>query len=238
MTTHPTVITALVSLADKEKAHFLKRFFKTDKGEYAEGDIFLGLTVPQTRKIAKQFKDLPFEEIGRLLQSEFHEARLCGLFILIKQYEKNPPKAYALYLKNLRGINNWDLVDTSAGYIVGNYLYHHQQKNIDTLITLAQSENLWKKRVAIIATFYFIMQKSPSETLKIAEILLQDQHDLIHKAVGWMLREVGKRCSQEIEETFLQKHANHMPRTMLRYAIERFPEAKRKWYLNIERIKN
>lgn len=237
MPNHQNVLTELQSLANPEKAEFLKRFFKTAKGQYAEGDMFLGLTVPQTRKIVKQHKNLPFEEIEKLLQNRLHEARLCALLLLVKRYENNPQEAYRLYLKNTDHINNWDLVDCSAEYIVGRYLFENRlpKKNQSLLVKLAASKSLWERRIAIISTFYFIKKGDPSPTLEIAELLLRDSHDLIHKAVGWMLREVGKRCSVEIEETFLKKYTPVMPRTMLRYAIERLPETKRKWYLAIER---
>ena len=239
MSRHTAVLSNLKSKANPEKAAFAKRFFKTGKGQYAEGDIFLGLTVPQTREVAKQYATLHFEEIENLLQSKFHEARLCALILLIKQYDKNPKKTYQLYLKNIKYINNWDLVDCSAEYIIGRYLFEKRlpKKDYPLLRKLAVSKNLWERRVAIISTFYFIKQKDPSPTLKIADLLLKDSHDLIHKAVGWMLREVGKRCSEEIEENFLKKFAPTMPRTMLRYAIERFPEKKRKWYLGLKNLK-
>lgn len=225
----PEVLSALALLANPEKAKILQRFFKTGKGQYGEGDQFLGIIVPETRKVAQKFRDLPLPEIEKLLQSQIHEARLCAVFILIKQYDRDPENIFKLYCSNFKNINNWDLVDSSASYIIGRHLYG---KKIDLLIKLARSKNFWERRIAIIATLYFIDKGNPEPTLQIAEMLLNDGHDLIHKAVGWMLREVGKRCSREAEENFLRRYAARMPRTMLRYAIERFPEEKRKWYLS------
>ena len=223
----------LKKLANPQKAIGVARFFKTGKGEYGEGDIFLGITVPQIRIVAKQCKDLSLKEIQKLLQSKIHEERLLGLIILVNQFKKadedKQKQIFDLYLSNTKYINNWDLVDVSAEYIVGGYLID-RSKTI--LKTLAQSKLLWERRIAIIATFQFIKQKQHEHTFIIAKILLRDDHDLIHKAVGWMLREVGKRISETIEETFLQQHYQQMPRTMLRYAIERFEEKKRKKYLN------
>lgn len=223
----------LKKLANPKKAIGVARFFKTGKGEYGEGDMFLGITVPQIRIVAKQCKDLSLKEMEKLLQSKIHEERLLALIILVNQFKKadedKQKQIFDLYLSNTKYINNWDLVDVSAEYIVGGYLID-RSKTI--LKTLAQSKLLWERRIAIIATFQFIKQKQHEHTFIIAKILLRDDHDLIHKAVGWMLREVGKRISETIEETFLQQHYQQMPRTMLRYAIERFEEKKRKKYLN------
>lgn len=223
----------LKKLANPQKAVAVARFFKTGKGEYGEGDVFLGITVPQIRIIAKQCKDLSLKEIEKLLQSKIHEERLLALITLVNQFKKanedKQKQIFDLYLGNTKYINNWDLVDSSAEYIVGGYLMN-RSKNI--LKPLAQSNLLWERRIAIIATFHFIKQKQHEHTFTIAKILVKDEHDLIHKAVGWMLREVGKRISEAIEETFLQQHYQQMPRTMLRYAIERFDEKKRKKYLN------
>lgn len=223
----------LKKLANPKKAIDVARFFKTSKGEYGEGDVFLGITVPQIRTVAKQCKGLSLKEIQKLLQSKIHEERLLALIILVNQFKKadedKQKQIFDLYLSNTKYINNWDLVDASAEYIIGSYLIN-RSKNI--LKTLAQSKLLWERRIAIIATFQFIKQKQHEHTFIIAKILLKDDHDLIHKAVGWMLREVGKRISEAIEETFLQQHYQQMPRTMLRYAIERFDEKKRKKYLN------
>lgn len=223
----------LKKLANPKKAIGVARFFKTGKGEYGEGDVFLGITVPQIRLIAKKCADLTLKEIQKLLQSKIHEERLLALIILVNQFKKadegNQKQIFDLYLSNTKYINNWDLVDCSAEYIVGGYLMN-RSKNI--LKLLAQSNLLWERRIAIMATFHFIKQKQHEHTFTIAKILVKDEHDLIHKAVGWMLREVGKRISEAIEEAFLQQHYQQMPRTMLRYAIERFDEKKRKKYLN------
>jgi 3-methyladenine DNA glycosylase AlkD len=191
------------------------------------------VTVPEVRSVAKKFFDLPFVDIQKLLQSKIHEERLLALILLVNRFKKASEKErktiYEFYIKNTKYINNWDLVDTSAGYIVGGFL-HDKPKTI--LKKLARSTNLWERRIAIIATFYDIYQGKSEETFKIATILINDEHDLIHKAVGWMLREVGKRCGESIEESFLEKYYRSMPRTMLRYAIERFPKNKRKQYLD------
>jgi 3-methyladenine DNA glycosylase AlkD len=218
-------------LSDQERAAHLQKYFKTGKDEYGEGDVFLGLRVPTIRNIAKKFNTISIDEAEEFLQSPYHEIRLFALFVLIdlfkKAREEESKKIYDLYLKNTKFINNWDLVDTSAGPIVGAYLF---KRDKEPIFTLAQSENLWERRIAIMATSYFITQNKFADTLKIAEMLLNDKEDLIHKAVGWMLREIGKR-NLEIEESFLKKHYQNMPRTMLRYAIEKFPEEKRKSYL-------
>jgi 3-methyladenine DNA glycosylase AlkD len=201
-----------------------QRVFKTGPGQYAEGDIFLGISSPNQRKVANKY-DLSFEEIQNLLNSEIHEHRLVGLFILIRN--KNKEGAFRFYLKNISRINNWDLVDLSAPNILGNFLL---DKKKDILYALARSENLWEKRISIISTFAFIDKNQFDDSIAIAEILLGDSHDLIHKAVGWMLREVGKK-NQKILEDFLKKHYSNIPRTTLRYAIEKFEEGKRKKYL-------
>jgi 3-methyladenine DNA glycosylase AlkD len=219
-------------LADAKQAAGLQRFFKTGKGHYGEGDIFLGLKVPVQRTLAKQFLDLPSADVVTLLQSKIHEHRLTALLIWVLRYQKAEPQEqkaiYKLYLKHRNFINNWDLVDLSAPNIVGNWLLDNDRA---ILYKLAQSKNLWDKRIAILATFEFIRHGQADDTFKIAEILLHDSHDLIHKAVGWMLREVGKRIGQATEEAFLTKHYRYMPRTMLRYAIERFSPALKKKYM-------
>ena len=220
------------SFGNKNQAIILRGFFKTGKGQYGEGDIFLGIIVPEQRKLTKKYPDLTLEEIQTLLQSNIHEYRLTALFILIQQYKQADQPAKQLifnfYLHNTKYINNWDLVDLSAPNIIGNYLLG---KDHNLLYTLANSSHLWKKRISIVATFTFIRNNQFEDTIKISKILLNDHHDLIHKAVGWMLREVGKRISRGKEEEFLKKHYKTMPRTMLRYAIEKFPEDKRKAYL-------
>ena len=218
-------------LSNQEHAVHLQKYFKTGKGEYGEGDRFLGLRVPDVRKVAKKYKTISIEEASAFLQSQFHEERLFALFLLVDLFrradEEDRKKIYDLYLKNTNDINNWDLVDASAGPIVGAYLFTRDKKPI---YDLARSESLWERRIAMMATSYFIVHNEFADTLKIAEILLNDKEDLIHKAVGWMLREIGKR-DFELEENFLKKHYKEMPRTMLRYAIEKFPEEKRKSYL-------
>lgn len=223
---------ALRGYATPERAKVSQRFFKTGPGQYGEGDVFLGLTAPDARKVAKTYKDLSFEDILDLLHSKFHEERLVALLILVNRFNKGDEEArryiFELYLSNTAYINNWDLVDLSAGYIVGGFL---EDKNKDILYTLACSASLWERRIAMLATFEYIKKGESEVALKVAKILLNDTHDLIHKAVGWMLREVGKRCSQVVEEEFLRDCYKQMPRTMLRYAIERFPEELRKKYL-------
>lgn len=218
-------------LKNPVKAKILARFFKTGKGEYGEGDIFLGIVVPLQRKIAQKYENLEFVEIKKLLSSKIHEHRLIALLILVEKNKKanelEKEKIVDLYLKNTKNINNWDLVDLSAPKILGEYFWKKDRKN---LYKLARSKNLWEKRIAILTTYYFIKNKEFEDTLKISEMLLGDKHDLIHKAVGWMLREIGK-IDQSVEEKFLLKYYKSMPRTMLRYAIERFSKNKRKFYL-------
>ena len=218
--------------ADKEKAVFLQGFFKTGPGEYGEGDVFLGVIVPKQRRIAKEFADLSFTDLAKLMRSKFHEERLVALFILVKRYQKaktdkDKQQVFDFYLRHKKGVNNWDLVDGSASYIVGAHLMSGSKK---LLYELAVSKKLWDRRIAIIATHYFIRHDHFSDTLKLAKILLHDKEDLMHKAVGWMLREVGKRDVAQ-EEAFLEKHCTHMPRTMLRYAIEHFSKTKRQRYM-------
>jgi len=222
----------LDKFSDLKQAKILQGFFKTGKGEYGEGDIFLGIKVPEQRKVAiKFFEELFLEDLEKLLKSKIHEYRMSALLILIKQYEKADEKykkeIYNFYLKNTKNINNWDLVDISAPKIAGDYLLNKPRK---ILYKLAKSENLWERRIAIISTFAFIRNNEFTDTLKISKMLLKDKHDLIHKATGWMLREVGKR-DQKIEEEFLKKYYLKMPRVMLRYAIEKFEERKKKFYL-------
>ena len=225
----------LTALANPEKAQLLQRFFKTAKGEYAEGDIFLGITVPQIRIIAKKYTDLTYKEIQQLLNSKFHEERLAALLILVRKFKKTKDQKekqfiYNFYLKNTRGINNWDLVDLSAPNIVGEFLF---DKDKSILRQLAISKNIWERRIAVLATFPLIKKRKFGESLALSQILINDPHDLIHKAVGWMLREVGKK-DINVLETFLKDKYNQMPRTMLRYAIEKFPEEKRQMYLKGE----
>jgi 3-methyladenine DNA glycosylase AlkD len=226
----------LKSLANPEKAKVLQKFFKTGKGEYAEGDIFLGISVPESRKIAKKYSFLSLNEIKSLLESKIHEERLIALLILVNNFKKSKKtpfeqrKIFEFYLANTKHINNWDLVDLSADKIAGEFVF----KDGNNLLSfLARSQNLWEKRIAIISTFAFLKKRKFGETLAISEILLNDGHDLIHKAVGWMLREVGKR-DLNVLEIFLKSHYKEMPRTMLRYSIEKFPEDKRQMYLKGE----
>ena len=228
-----TLIADFQKLKNPKQAKILSGFFKTGKGQYGEGDIFLGIKVPEQRKlVAEYYKDLFLSEVQKLIKSKIHEHRLTGLLILVAKYKKADSKEkeviYKLYLKNSKNVNNWDLVDLSAPNIVGNFLLNQDRK---ILYKLAHSKNLWEKRISILSTFEFIRNNQFEDTLKIAEILMNDKHDLIHKAVGWMLRELGKR-NQLLEEEFLDKHVTIMPRTMLRYAIEKFPKTKRKAYLH------
>jgi Predicted DNA alkylation repair enzyme len=222
--------------ASPQKAVVLKRFFKTGKGQYGEGDIFLGIQVPDSRKIVRKYSNIPLDNTLQLLRSKIHEERLIALLIMVEKAKRSDEGGKEIlfnkYLENTLYINNWDLVDLSADKIVGSYLF---DKPKDVLYSLAASENLWERRIAALATFDFIKKGFYEETLKIAKILLNDGHDLIHKAVGWMLREVGKRCSQEVLEQFLLANYKQMPRTMLRYAIERLPEPLRLQYLNGEK---
>lgn len=217
--------------ADKRQAKALQRFFKTGPGEYAEGDIFIGVKVPDVRKVARQYRDIGYNTICSLLKSGVHEERLLALLILISRYRREDQagreKIYRLYLSHTKYINNWDLVDVTAKHIVGAFL---MDKDKGPVFALARSGSLWERRIAVLAAFHFIGRGRCDDALKIAAILLSDRHDLIHKAVGWMLREVGKR-DITLEEEFLARHIKDMPRTMLRYAIERFPEPKRKAYL-------
>ena len=227
------ISSVIQSHANQKKAKLLQRFFKTGRGEYAEGDIFLGLVVPVQRKIAKQFITLSLNDVSLLLKNPIHEFRLISLFILIDQYKRGDERKkraiFELYLKNTTYINNWDLIDLSAPSIVGEYL---QDKDITTLYALAKSSSIWEKRIAMLSLFSDIKRQRFDRALSIAEILVTDSHDLIQKAVGWMLREIGKRGGLKEEEQFLKKFGKMMPRTMLRYAIERFPEKKRLKYLN------
>jgi len=213
--------------SNKNKAKVLQRFFKTGKGEYGEGDIFIGVTVPNIRNTAKKYYNIDFNNIKELLSSKIHEERLCAVLILVENFKNNDKEIFDFYINNLKFVNNWDLVDLSADKIMGRYLF---DKPKDLLFKLARSNNLWERRISIISTFYFIKNNDFKDTLKISELLLNDKQDLIHKAIGWMLREIGKR-DLKIEEEFLRKHYKKMPRTMLRYSIEKFDEKKRKDYL-------
>ena len=221
----------LRSFASKEKAQLLMRFFKTGAGQYGEGDKFLGVMVPEARAVVKEFRQTPLTEAAKLLRSPWHEERLCALFLFVDRFErgdeKERKKVFALYLKNRRYINNWDLVDLSAPKIVGPFLDGGSRS---LLYRLVRSKNLWERRIAVLATFAYIKKGEFADSLALAEQLLGDEQDLMHKAVGWMLREVGKK-DVSVLEAFLKKHHRRMPRTALRYAIERFPEDLRRQYL-------
>ena len=221
----------LYALADPADAIFLQRFFKTAPGEYGAGDKFLGLRVPALRRLVREYRQLADAHALEMLASSWHEERLLALMLLVEGYRRGDvarrDKIHRAYLAHTRHINNWDLVDASAGYIVGAHL---DSRRIGLLEQLARSDDIWERRIAIVATFHFIRQNEFGPTLKIARILVRDSRDLIHKAVGWMLREVGKR-DRGAEDAFLNKHYREMPRTMLRYAIERHPEKVRKQYL-------
>ena len=222
----------LQTISDPKFAEQSQRYFKTGPGDYGEGDQFIGVRVPVLRSIAKQHRDLSLADAELLLQSPIHEERLLALLILVIRYDKGREAVrkdvFDLYCRNMRFVNNWDLVDSSAHLLVGPYLQNRSRR---LLHHLAKSKVLWERRIAIMSTFAYIKAGEFDETLKLAETLLHDDHDLIHKAVGWMLREIGNR-HREVEEAFLKKHYHHMPRTMLRYAIEKFPEQQRKRYLD------
>ncbi len=224
----------LRKLADPERAEIHRRFFKTGRGEYGEGDRFLGIRVPVIRKLAGEFRGLALTDAGKLLRSGWHEERLFALLTLVDSFKRNNEEVrkdiYDLYMNSTRWINNWDLVDLSAPHIPGAWLCGRSR---NPLHEFAESGDLWKKRIAIVSTHHFIRMNDFTDTLAISEKLLHDDHDLIHKAVGWMLREVGKR-DPETEEKFLKTHYRNMPRTMLRYSIEKFPEEKRRKYLKGE----
>ena len=225
--------------ASDSDAIFLQRFFKTGPGEYGEGDIFIGVRVPENRKVCKDYKNLALDEVQKLLESKIHEHRLAGVYVLCykckKADEQEKQKIYDLYMQELlKGqINNWDIVDMSCPTVVGEYLL---DKKRDVLYTLAKSEKVWERRVAIISTFAFIQNDDFSTTIDIADILLHDKHDLIQKAVGWMLREVGKRIDENILTDYLEKTAATMPRTMLRYACEKLSKDKKQYFYNLKNI--
>ena len=231
------VLSELQSIGSSEKAVHLSRFFKTGPGQYGEGDRFLGVMVPYSRAIAKANKAMPLEEVQLLLESPWHEARLCALLILVYRFkerkitEEEREQIYNFYIKNARRCNNWDLVDLSCRDIVGEYLV---DKDRSILYRLADSENLWEQRIAIVATWAFIRRSDFNDTLALAERLMAHKHDLMHKAVGWMLREVGKK-DRETLTNFLEKNATQLPRTTLRYAIEHYPEPQRQYFLKMKK---
>lgn len=227
---------ALKPFSSEERRVTSLRFFKTGKGEYGEGDTFIGVTVPDCRKVASTFLDSPLSIIKKSLHSPIHEARLTALLVLVEKFKRAKTESARkeivdYYLANKKFVNNWDLVDLSADKIVGNYLL---DKNRKLIHTLSASSHLWDRRIAVVSTFAFIRNMQFQDTFVVCEKLLNDEHDLMHKACGWMLREIGKR-DEKVLEVFLKKHAQRMPRTMLRYAIEKFPEAKRKEYLTIRK---
>lgn len=221
----------LENLGDPERAKKLSGFFKTGKGQYGEGDVFLGIPVPIQRKVSKKYQSLTLVDLQKLLVSKIHENRLTALLILVLKYGKGDQRTkkniFNFYLKNSFYVNNWDLVDLTAPKIVGNYLL---DKNRSILYKLVKSSSLWERRIAVLSTFAFIRNNDFLDALEISKLLLCDKHDLIHKAVGWMLREIGKR-NQEVLEEFLEEYSMQMPRTMLRYSIEKFNSEKRKYYL-------
>jgi len=224
------LVLELEKLYSKERAEHSKRFFKTGKGEYSEGDIFIGLSMGEQREIAKKYTKLSLSNLQKLLNSKVHEYRMVAGLILTKKFNENPEEVFNFYIKNSKRFNNWDLVDVTCPRIVGNFLVDKDKK---TIYNLAKSKSLWEKRIAIVSTFAFIKENQFADTLKISEILLEEKHDLIHKAVGWMLREVGKR-DVEVLKDFLKINYKKLPRTTLRYAIERFPEKERKKFLKGE----
>lgn len=234
MSNYEEVVKELKQIADPEIAEHSARFFKSGEGDYGEGDQFLGIRVPNQRTIAKQNRDLSFKEISNLLQSPYHEVRLTAVFILVYKYQKakkveNHKEIYQFYISHLEGINNWDLVDSSAKYIAGHFLFEYDQDR-SILNKLSDSEDLWERRIAIMATFYFVDQGDFDLTLELAEKYLAAPEDLIHKASGWMLREIGKQ-DEKLLRNFLDQHYQIMPRTMLRYAIEKLDEPLRQMYL-------
>ena len=222
------IIKELRGLSDDEKKTVLPRFFKTGKGEYGEGDRFLGVIVPNTRKVAKNHKDSPYIVIEMLLESEWHECRLCALLMLIEKYRKEPDLVVQFYLTHTKGINNWDLVDLSAPYILGDFLKDKTDRNI--LYDLAGSSVMWERRIAVVSTLMLIRDDQLDDTFRLAEMLIDSRHDLMQKSIGWMLREAGKRDEERLVR-FLENHRHEMPRTMLRYAIEKFPEPERREFM-------
>ncbi len=231
--THTTVKEAILALAQPERAGALVRFFKTAPGQYGEGDRFLGLSMPQQHAIVKQYHQLPISETEHLVRDEYHECRMVGLLIWVAQTRKGSPLQRAeimeRYLANRQHINNWDLVDVTCPHILGQYII---QGDRSVLYDLARQDHLWSQRIAIVSTIALIRLGQFSDTFSLAELLLSHRHDLIHKAIGWMLREVGKRNADALEE-FLHDHVRQLPRTTLRYAIERFDAPRRRYYLDL-----
>lgn len=234
MSTSAQIIEELRRIGTPEKAARLSRFFKTGKGEYGEGDRFLGIPVPETRRVAKAHWDAPFEELHALLESPWHEARLCALLILVERFkrkgtsEKERADIHGFYLRHARRCNNWDLVDLSCPTVVGGYLL--AQSDRSCLYRLAASGNLWEQRIAMVSTYALISNHQFADALNLAKQLMGHKHDLMHKAVGWMLREIGKRDRPTLT-AFLEEYAARLPRTALRYAIEHYPEEERQRYM-------
>lgn len=230
---HKAILKEIESHKDLERGKFLAGFFKTGKGQYGEGDIFWGLSVPASRHIAAKYKEMSLSDIEKLIKHKVHEVRFIGLIILVSKYQRgsaaDKKKIVSFYIKNAKRVNNWDLVDSSAHQILGEYLLYKKDRKI--LIKLAKSKNLWEQRIAIVSTYAFIRKGESEYTFKVTEMLMDHKHDLIHKAAGWMLREVGKKAGEVYLRRFLDKHAHRMPRTMLRYSIERFPVPLRLSYL-------
>lgn len=230
------VMDALHELGDAHKAEGVARFFKCAPGQYGEGDRFVGVSVPVQRSVARRFAALPLDECVTLLHSPWHEHRLTALFIMVRQHQRGEPKLqkqiFTAYLGNLAHVNNWDLVDSSAHQIVGPMVVHHPRPLLQKLL---RSKNLWERRVAVLTTYHFIVNGDAAPTLWVAPQLLGDAQDLIHKAVGWMLREVGKRVDEKLLVAFLEEHAAAMPRTMLRYALERLPAAKKARFMRVRK---
>ena len=241
------VIQYMESLRNEEQRIGLMRFFKTGKGEYGEGDEFLGLKVPETREVVKYAKDVPFEEIPELLTNPYHEIRLCGFLLLVKRFEELATKKIIndetaieardaivkMYLEYADYANNWDLVDLSAPKIIGHWLMlpSHLDDKLATMDGLATSDSLWRKRISMMSTWMTSRYEDPSWCLRYAEMHLHNPHDLMHKAVGWMLREMGKQVNMDLLRDFLERHAHEMPRTMLRYAIEKMGEDERQYWM-------
>lgn len=239
MTVADEIIDALRTLGSEDKAKHLSRFFKTGKGEYGEGDMMLGVKVQETRTVVKEYQNIPLEQIQTLLDSEWHEVRLCALLILVKRMkssrttDKEREDIYEFYLKNTHRCNNWDLVDMSCRDILGEYIY---DKDRSMLYELAESDSLWEQRIAIVSTWAFIKRGDFEFTFRLAVRYINHPHDLIQKATGWMLREVGKVDKESLTE-FLEEYADQLPRTTLRYAIERYPENERSYFMSLKRIK-
>ena len=234
----------LLSLQNPKQAAILSRFFKTGPGQYGAGDQFLGIMVSQTRAIIKKYPRASLADIQKLLNNDYHEIRLAGVLLLVIQYQagqfKEQTRIYNLYLNNIKAINNWDLIDSSAPNIVGHYLYNYffiknkQKEVICRLKKMASAKNIWSRRIAVVSTFYFIRQGRYQEIFFLTKMLKNDKQDLIHKALGWMLREVGKKIDKAVLKKFLQENITKLPRTTLRYAIEHFPQEKRLYFLHLK----